>query len=267
LRRFSPAAQAVEPAASPPPPAASRRLGEFRPIRLKTASDEVVSALADAIRGGLYDVGDLLPTERDLALRLGVSRTVVREAIAALRQAGIVSVRRGTGGGAVVVSLASLPAVLRGLRAESRENLRALLEARRAVETTAAVLTIERASDDDLKKLERLVAPLEGLLDRPDEFFEVDARFHIVIGEISGNPVIWEYQRTTLNRISAIRAGYPVGHVELRLAIANQRHTMAALRSRRRTRVLRSLDDHLGSVEEYFLGERLHLLRTGSGTG
>ena len=51
------------------------------------------------------------------------------------------------------------------------------------------------------------------------------------------------------------------------LAIANQRHTMAALWSRRRPRVLRSLDDHLGSVEEYFLGERLHLLRTGSGTG
>ena len=251
--------------AAPAPPSIDRRLGEFGPIRLKTAADEVVSALADAIRGGLYDVGDLLPKERDLALRLGVSRTVVREAIAGLRHAGIVSVRRGAGGGAVVTSLANLPAVLRGLRAESRENLRSLLEARRAVETTAALLAIERASDDDLTNLERLVAPLEDLLDRPDEFFEVDARFHIVIGEVSGNPVLAEYQRTTLNRISAIRADYPVGHVELRLAIANQRDTMAALRSRRRGRVLRSLDDHLGSVEEYFLGERLHLLRTGTG--
>jgi GntR family transcriptional regulator, transcriptional repressor for pyruvate dehydrogenase complex len=264
LRRFSPAAEAVEPA-KPAQQSAGRRLGEFRPIRLKTASDEVVSALADAIRGGLYDVGDLLPPERDLALRLGVSRTVVREGIAALRQAGIVSVRRGAGGGAVVTSLASLPAVLRGLRAESRGNLRSLLEARRAVETTAAVLAIERASEDDLTNLERLVAPLEGLLDSPDEFFEADARFHVVIGEISGNPVIAEYQRATLSRISAIRADYPVGHVDLRLAIANQRDTMAALRSRRRGRVLRSLDDHLGSVEEYFLGERLHLLRTGTG--
>jgi GntR family transcriptional repressor for pyruvate dehydrogenase complex len=244
-----------------PPTAVDRRLGEFGPIRLKTASDEVVSALADAIRGGLYDVGDLLPKERDLALRLGVSRTVVREAIATLRNAGIVSVRRGAGGGAVVTSLASLPAVLRGLRAESRENLRSLLEARRAVETTAAVLATERASDEDLAGLARLVPPLEGLLDRPDEFFEVDARFHIVIGEVSGNSVIAEYQRTTLNRISAIRADYPVGHVELRLAIANQRDTMAALESRRREWVLRSLDHHLGSVEEYFLGERLELLR------
>jgi GntR family transcriptional regulator, transcriptional repressor for pyruvate dehydrogenase complex len=264
LRRQIPAAAAVDSAAPATPPAVDRRVGEFGPIRLKTASDEVVSALADAIRGGLYDVGDLLPKERDLALRLGVSRTVVREAIATLRSAGIVSVRRGAGGGAVVTSLANLPAVLRGLLAESRENLRSLLEARRAVETTAALLAIERASADDLTNLERLVAPLEGLLDRPDEFFEVDARFHIVIGEISANPVIAEYQRTTLNRISAIRADYPVGHVDLRLAIANQLDTMAALRSRRRERVLRSLDDHLGSVEEYFLGERLDLLRGGA---
>ena len=261
MRRFTPAAEAVDPVALETPPAVDRRLGEFGPIRLKTASDEVVSALADALRGGLYDVGDLLPKERDLALRLGVSRTVVREAIAALRHAGIVTVRRGVGGGAVVTSLANLPAVLRDLRAESRENLRSLLEARRTVETVAGALAAERASDEDLAALERLVEPLEGLLDRPDEFFEADARFHVVIGEISGNPVLGEYQRTTLGRISAIRADYPVGHVDLRLAIANQRHTMAALKSRRQDRVLRSLDDHLGSVEEYFLGERLHLLR------
>ena len=72
-----------------------RGLSEFSPIRQRKASDEVLAVLVDAMRGGLYDIGDLLPPERDLAERLNVSRTVLREAIDALRSEGIVTVRRG----------------------------------------------------------------------------------------------------------------------------------------------------------------------------
>ena len=239
---------------------ADRHLSQFRPIRLKTASDEVVAVLADAIRGGLYQAGDILPAERDLAQKLGVSRTVIREAIASLRRADVVSVRRGVGGGAVIQSVANLPAVLAALRTESRDSLRSLLEARRSVEPAAALLAAKRASVEELVGLERLVTLLEDHLVAPEEFFELDARFHVAIGELSKNSVIAEFQRETFNRISVIRAEYPVGRVDRERAVVNQQETMAALKSRRRARIMASLDNHLGAVEEYFLGERLRFL-------
>lgn len=239
---------------------ADRHLSRFRPIRLKTASDEVVAVLADAIRGGLYQTGDLLPAERDLAQKLGVSRTVVREAIASLRRADVVSVRRGVGGGTVIQSVANLPAVLAGLHTESRDSLRSLLEARRSVEPAAALLAAKRASVEEFAGLERLVALLEDHLVAPEAFFELDAHFHVAIGELSKNSVVAEFQRETFNRISVIRAEYPVGRVDRERAVANQQDTMAALKSRRRARIIASLDNHLGAVEEYFLGERLRFL-------
>ncbi len=241
-------------------PRDDRRLAAFRPLRLKTASDEVVAVLVDAIQGGLYEVGDTLPRERDLALRLQVSRTVVREAIATLRRAGVVSVRRGARGGVLVESIASVSSVLANLHAASHDDLRHLLETRRVLESTAALLVSERATTDDLADMEALVEALEGLLDEPEEFFATDFRFHLTLGERCGNPVISEYQLDMGARLVAIRSTLPVGRVDLHLALANQRHTMAALNSRRPTEIISSLDEHLAAFEKHILGERLRFV-------
>ena len=64
--------------------------------------ETTVEQLATAIRLGVFVVGEQLPAERDLAERLGVSRNTLREAIAALRDSGLVTTRRGRGGGTVV---------------------------------------------------------------------------------------------------------------------------------------------------------------------
>ena len=64
--------------------------------------ETTVEQLATAIRLGVFVVGEQLPPERDLAERLGVSRNTLREAIAALRESGLVTTTRGRGGGTVV---------------------------------------------------------------------------------------------------------------------------------------------------------------------
>ena len=66
------------------------------------AFEGCVERLATAIRLGVYPCGTTLPPERELAGLLAVSRATVREAIAALRAAGMVSTTRGRGGGTVV---------------------------------------------------------------------------------------------------------------------------------------------------------------------
>src|SRR3990172_12269812 len=79
-----------------------RKISVFRPLRMRKAAEEVVAVIVDAIRGGIYEPGEKLPRERDLAAALEVSRAVVREAVGILERAWIVTVRRGVNGGIVV---------------------------------------------------------------------------------------------------------------------------------------------------------------------
>jgi GntR family transcriptional regulator, transcriptional repressor for pyruvate dehydrogenase complex len=240
---------------------ANRSLEFFRPIRLRTAAEEAVLVLIDALRGGLLEVGERLPRERDLAAQMGVSRTVLREAIGILRHSGVVSVRRGPGGGTVVESLAPLHGILAGLQTPTRSSMRSVLEVRRALEFPSMLLTAEAATENDFRELERLVTALDGLFDQPDEFIEADVRFHLVVAEKSRNPLLAELMRKTMNEWSAIRAQYPVGHIDLESARANQIDTLRALKAGKRRPLLRSVDVHLAALEEHFLGETLTLVR------
>jgi GntR family transcriptional repressor for pyruvate dehydrogenase complex len=236
-----------------------RGLAAFRPIRLRTAADEVVAVLVNAIGGGLYAPGDRLPRERDLAERLCVSRTVVREAIGILRGAGVVSVRRGVAGGATVVSLAPLPQVLSGLHAPSKATIQSLLEARRPLESAAAVLAAQRATPAELAAVRaELTDPLGGLLEEPEQFLALDVRFHLALPALGKSPVIEELLRSVLARLVATLAQYPFGGVaDLTRAIQNQQETMDALESRDVALIQAAVDSHMATLEEQFLGHRL----------
>ena len=96
-----------EPARSDPV-SESTQLGAtaalFRPVRTRNAFEETVERLLQAIRLGVARPGERLPAERDLAVRLGVSRVTLREAIRALADAGYVESRRGRYGGTFVAA-------------------------------------------------------------------------------------------------------------------------------------------------------------------
>jgi GntR family transcriptional regulator, transcriptional repressor for pyruvate dehydrogenase complex len=237
-----------------------RGLSAFQPIRVTKASDEVLAVLVDAIRGGLYEPGDLLPRERDLAERLEVSRTVLRAALDVLRRAGVVSVRRGNAGGIVVESTANLVQVLAGIQGGTREDLRSVLEARRPLELASSLLVAAQMTSEVVAELERLVAMLEPLLDQPGEFYEADIRFHLRVGELSGNEVLAQFIRSTFARLAVIRSQFPVAHVELRAALANQRRLLGAITGGDEDDIVMAVDEHLTAFEEVMLGERLRFL-------
>jgi GntR family transcriptional repressor for pyruvate dehydrogenase complex len=246
----------TRPAANPAP-AADRKIDAYRPLRVKKAAEEVVVVIVDAIRGGLYEPGEKLPRERDLAGALEVSRSVVREATGILERAGVVSVRRGTTGGTVVATRWIPQEVIAAIQGETYASMRSLLEARRILETEAAVLAGSRRTDEDIDELRRLVELLPELMDDPEEFLAVDIQFHVRLAKASGNEVLAEYVRETLRNFTSSRAQYPVGHIGLEQALLNQRDTFEAILSGSILRIARSIDRHLGNGEEYFLGERL----------
>jgi GntR family transcriptional repressor for pyruvate dehydrogenase complex len=238
-------------------PQDDRHLDAFRPIRLQKAADAVVAVLADAIRGGVFEPGDLLPNERNLASQLQVSRNVVREGIDVLRREGILSVRRGPGGGISVVTVDGLHDVVAGLRGKTHDLMRAALEARRALEPPAFRLAAERATAAELDALEELVRGLEDLADAPEESYALDQKFHREVVRLSRNALLVDFYRATLVQLAEIRQEFPVLQVGFEPALRNQRTLYAALRSREPDAIATALDEHLAALEIVYLGHPL----------
>lgn len=143
-------------------------------------SEAVVRRLGSAIALGLIGDGEQLPPEQQLATSLNVSTVTLREALAALRDKGLVETRRGRSGGSFVrVSPAALAGLSRHRLAEvGVSDLRELGDMHAAVSGTAARLAAGRASTTEIDRLRDLCG---RLVDAPDEsaLRRIVGRFHI----------------------------------------------------------------------------------------
>jgi DNA-binding FadR family transcriptional regulator len=237
------------------------RLDAFQPIRVQKAANEVCIAVLDALRSGVFTVGDRLPREKDLAARFDVSVNTVSEALGIVERAGIVQQRRGRYGGTHVVSLANVRPVLASMLASSEHSgsqaqLRGLLELRRPLELQAALLTAARASDQHIAQLRRIADALDPGLETA-EFRATDVQFHLYLGEACGNTRLRDYLRTYYDEYQLLRDRFPVQHLERDDAVRRQHDYLEAIASRDRARVCAAADEHLAAIEELLLGVRL----------
>lgn len=116
----------------------------------------MVRRLTDAITFGLLTDAEQLPSEAELAAQFGVSRVTVREALVALRQRNLLETRRGRGGGSFVRAPAEVS--LRARLAEvSLPNLRDTADHYTAIAGAAARLAAQRATPDDVERIESAV--------------------------------------------------------------------------------------------------------------
>jgi len=243
------------PADSPSATAERVPVSVFRPLKIRKAVDEVISVIVDALHSGMIEPGQRLPREADMAKQLDVSRNTVSDALARLESAGVVTIRRGKHGGASVLTRSIPRTLLLGDR-EPTEIVQ-LLQARRPLELQATLLTAEHASDEQIAELRRLVSLLDELLADPDEFIAVDLQFHAMLGSTSGNALLGTFLEDLFRRLLALRMQYPRGRLSLDVALGNQRLSLAAIESRDPARIVAATEEHLGSVEEHYLGGRL----------
>jgi DNA-binding FadR family transcriptional regulator len=157
--------------------------------RRPSSSEEVLGKISHWISSGELKVGELLPSERQLAVRLGVSRVVIREATKKLEQRGMVSVRQGIG--VRVVNNSSLP--VQGsiylLMPEEKQRLRQCAQARVLVEPELAAFAAQRPHADYLRKM---AETQQALLHEQDnqKAAVLDIEFHELIAEMAGNKVL-----------------------------------------------------------------------------
>ena len=149
----------------------------------------VVAALNRDIESGELAPGSRLPTEQQLANRLGVSRNVVREAIAQLRADGLVEARQGVG--AFVLS-PEQRAAIRIDRDTLKEpgNMQRLFELRSVLETEAAALAAARRSPQQLASIKAHLDCMNGEEKWQDGSIDADLAFHREIAAATGNGYI-----------------------------------------------------------------------------
>lgn len=175
------------PAFAPDDPAV--RL-EFEAVPRGTAVAEVVRQLIGLLTAGELAPGSRLPPERQLSESLGVGRSAVREALAALEILGIVAVRPGSGTYLRESTSELLPTTLSWGLMLSASRTAELVEVRSGLEVQAATLAAERATDDELVALRGHVEVMRDSLDDVARFVEADVRFHLQIATSAGNVVL-----------------------------------------------------------------------------
>lgn len=145
-------------------------------------TDAVVQRLSAAITLGVMVDGEQLPSETDLAGQLGVSTMTLREALAVLRQQGIVHTKRGRGGGSFVRASGELVenTSLTRLQQLSIQELRDLGDEHFAISGAAAVFAARRGLRADIARLRALADRLKSS-DDLGSARRADSRFHIEV--------------------------------------------------------------------------------------
>ena len=143
--------------------------------------------LADEIKSGRLGPGERLPTEQELTRAAGVSRTVVREAVAALRAEGLVITRQGVGA-FVSAEPQRAPFRLEPERMQSLGDILNVMELRLGVEIESAGVAAERAGRAQVRAIASALEAIERASAQGKAAVDEDLAFHRAVAEATGNP-------------------------------------------------------------------------------
>ena len=208
------------------------------------AFEGCVERLATAIRLGVYPYGSTLPPERELAVLLGVSRATVREAIGALRAAGMVSTTRGRGGGTVVDLAPATPGSAAATPESRRPELLDALVFRRVVEPgacfVAASTPLTTADLDTLHAAHAEVRDAPG----PAEHRQADARLHLTLAALSGSANLVEAVTRVQAAVNEMLLAIPVLPVNIEHSGAQHARIVTAVEAGEPEHARRAMEEH-----------------------
>ena len=235
-------------------------------VKVRRTFEVIVDLIKDRIFSGEYRPGDRLPAEREAAERLGVGRPAVREAYRALEMVGIVQIRKGKQGGAFIVERdrRTVTETLSDLIRLREVRISELTEARMVLETRVAELAMHRVGAEEIA---RLRACIDAAVERSKLGITATAenvRFHVLLGEMSGNRVLSLMLASTLDLLQIVIGAISAGP-EVSLANAQEHYDIVeALRTGSAERLRPILEDHIRKSNDELvkLAERSPLFAT-----
>ncbi len=204
----------------------------------------------------VYEIGARLPTIDELARAMQVSRPTVGEAVRVLTRAGVLTVKRGAGGGIVVASSVIPPSILKLSSRRLAGSLRELVEARRPVEMELARLAAVRATDDDIAEMHKALHLQEKAGSESPQWIYGNFKFHYAIGRAARSNLLFHLQSEVIKELAMLIEGLtPRDQDRPEATIAEHKVILAAMESRDPQAVCSAMDKHLREIEELVNGD------------
>jgi GntR family transcriptional repressor for pyruvate dehydrogenase complex len=169
---------------------------------MKTSTvDSVVEIILNQLKLGTLKPGGRLPSQRKLAVSLGVSRSTIREALNTLSGMGYLFSAQGKG---TFVHDSASPDVSKHAHPHASfpsGSILELMEARELLESKAAELAATRAGREDLHRIRQAVREIGHSGDDVSRFFSADLEFHLALAKASGNQTIFEMINLLIQKV------------------------------------------------------------------
>lgn len=215
-----------------------------RPARI---SEKLARDLEQLLQDGVWQPGDQLPGERDLASRFGVSRSSVREALRILELHGWVEIRQGDG------TRVASPSESFGRRLRSRlhqeDFILELFEVRRILEPAVAALAAERSHPQGVARLEELLAQQQAAKGDLYRFVELDMVFHKTLADMSRNAVLSEIVGLLEVELRQIRLVSTAKRYRPQVTLSEHLRILEAIRASDPEAARQAMLAHLSTVE------------------
>ncbi|WP_088104449.1 FadR/GntR family transcriptional regulator [Halalkalibacter urbisdiaboli] len=228
----------------------------FSAVKSERIYEKIVQQLRNRIDEGKLQPGDRLPAERALAETLGCSRTSLREACRVLESEGLIVSKPG--GGRYIQQAnqrLQLDYQYNTVGILEKSAIIYFLEAREVLEPKIAELASQRATEDNIKKMEDVLMKMEEKLKFPDELVEADSSFHLALAEASQNFVFTSMMQSNLNMIRQVRRNTLHSEQRYRTSLAEHKAILEAVKKGDAAAAVAAVHIHLQHIREHVLGE------------
>jgi GntR family transcriptional repressor for pyruvate dehydrogenase complex len=226
----------------------------------------VVETFKERFLSGDIKPGDTIPSERDLAEELNVSRTTIREAIIALKVMGLVDVKQGKRAKVTAPSVDNVLEILSLVAPLDQTNILNLLELREIFEPACVFLATKRVTASELSIIKQKLDIMMRSVGDLDAFFKADYAFHRTIMLATHNDMIvmfynvFEPLLESLHKKIVVSSQETLSHEKVLQAMIEGNSELASNLAREiiinaRDRLLKSISDEAQAVEDYSIQE------------
>ncbi len=223
----------------------------YTKIKPKPIFEQIIDQIRDQIASGVLKPGDRLPPERQLAEMMGVNRHSLREALKVLEFLGVLQSR--TGVGTVINNLGQDLLVERLSQAAGfspRFFLFELMELRQAIEPYAAALAAQRATKEDLARMERAMEDLRAEFKKGVLGTDADERLHLALARATHNGTFERLTRPIMIMLADYRQNSMQISGRRRQTLLEHEKIFRAVKRRQPQQARRAMAEHLRSVDE-----------------
>ena len=225
----------------------------FEKIEQKKVFKEILEQLKREISRGTLKTGDKLPSEREMAEKLQVSRASVREAVRALEILGLIRCQQGAGNYLVDDIRTSLVEPMSLMFVLSGRDILIAQQLRSALELKTVELAAQKCHAEDIVMLNKIFSKLSENANEI-EIADADRELHYAIAELSGNPLIISTLNAASSLVESIITGIRVSMMNepKRVAEFNQQHKaiIAAMSTNDAEKAVREMKKHMDLVSE-----------------